>query len=128
MVGPDPLVTGDRPVYLRLPGATPAEIGTGYYLAAAGDDLLLMLRFNGHIQAFRAGTRPARLYDRMAQGEVPGGLELNGVIYELQFGALIATDSSGDSRTISSCGTRYGAPRRFAASLPFEKAQKPQRK
>ncbi|TMC68561.1 MAG: hypothetical protein E6J13_14150 [Chloroflexi bacterium] len=100
MVGADPLVTGDRPVYLRSPGATPAEVGTGYYLAAAGDDLLLMLRFNGHIQAFRAGTRPARLYDRMAQGEVPGGLELNGVIYELQFGALIATDSSGDSRTI----------------------------
>ena len=31
-------------------------------------------------------------------------------------------------RTISSSGTRYGAPRRFSASLPFEKAQKPQRK
>ena len=31
-------------------------------------------------------------------------------------------------RTISSSGTTYGAPRRFAASLPFEKAQKPQRK
>ena len=31
-------------------------------------------------------------------------------------------------RTISSSGTRYGAPRRFRASLPFENAQKPQRK
>jgi len=39
-----------------------------------------------------------------------------------------ALQASSQRRTISSCGTRYGAPRRFAASFPFEKAQNPQRK
>jgi hypothetical protein len=101
MVGPDPVKSGDRPAYLRFPGAVPASLGTGYYLRAAGDDVLLMLRFNGHIQAYRARANPVLLYDRMAEGEVPGGLELGGVMYELQHGGLVATDPSGVSRPIA---------------------------
>jgi hypothetical protein len=100
MVGADPIVRGDRPAYLRLPGATPTQIGTGQMLTAAGDDVLLLQRFDGHIQAFRGGPKPVALHDRMAQGSRPNGLVVGDVVYELEYPGVVATNASGVTRNV----------------------------
>jgi len=100
MVGPGSTTTEDRPAYLRLPGAAPAQLGAGMLLAAAGDRVLL-LRFDGHIQAFRAGAQPVLLHDRFAQGERPNGVVVGDVLYELRSSGIVATDASGAMRNIA---------------------------
>jgi hypothetical protein len=100
MVGPGSTTTDDRPAYVRLPGAAPAQLGVGMLLAAAGDRILL-LRFDGHIQAFRAGAQPVLLHDRFAQGERPNGVVVGDVLYELRSSGIVATDASGTMRNIA---------------------------
>jgi len=101
MVGAGSTTTDDRPAYLRLPGAAPAQLGVGMLLASAGDDRLLLLRFDGHIQAFRAGAQPVLLHDRAAQGERPNGVVVGDVLYELRSSGIVATDASGTMRNIA---------------------------
>jgi hypothetical protein len=113
MVGAEPLVSNDRPAFLRLPGAAPAQLGMGYIISTAGEDTILMLRFDGHIQAFRAGAAPVLLHDRAAQGDRPNGVVVGDVLYELHYPGIVATDASGATRNVPVAAARPSSDVKF---------------
>jgi hypothetical protein len=109
-VGADPIVREDRPAYLRFPGQPPVQIGEGQQFATAGPQTLLLERFDGHVQVYGVASAATLTYERMNQGGPPRGIVFGDQVYELQFGALVATDSSGVTRQVNVPSAVPGSP------------------